>query len=94
MSKVFLSGYISVPKSELRRGKPALAEHILLTRAEPGCLVFKVTACPNDETRFDVYEEFEDEAAFALHQERVATSAWGACSRNVERHYSIEGRDE
>lgn len=94
MSKVVLSGYILVPESELRQVRAALAEHILLTRAEAGCLIFNVTACPSDKTRFEVYEEFESEAAFKFHQQRVATSPWGTCTRNVKRNYKIEGLDE
>ncbi|MBT5903089.1 MAG: antibiotic biosynthesis monooxygenase [Opitutaceae bacterium] len=94
MSKVVLSGCILVPESELRQVKAALAKHILLTRAESGCLVFNVTACPSDKTRFDVYEEFESAAAFKFHQQRVATSSWGTCTKNVTRYYNIEGLDE
>lgn len=94
MSTVVLSGYISIPESELRKVKAALVEHTSLTRAESGCLVFKVTESPHAKTRFDVYEAFENQTAFTLHQQRVATSPWGACTKNVIRYHNIEGLDE
>lgn len=94
MSTVVLSGYISVPESDLRQVKAALPEHTALTRAESGCLIFKVTESSHSKTRFDVYEEFENQAAFTSHQQRVAASPWGACTKNVIRHYDIEGLDE
>lgn len=94
MSKVVLSGYISVPESDLPQVKTALPEHIRLTRAESGCLVFTVTECPSDPARFEVYEEFEDEAACKYHQKRVASSPWSTCTKNVERHYKIQSLDE
>ncbi len=94
MSKGVLSGYILVPEAELPQIETALPEHIHLTREESGCLIFNVTQCSEDRTRFEVYEEFEDKAAFARHQERVATSPWGTCTRNVKRHYQIEGLNE
>lgn len=94
MSKVVLSGYISVPESDLHQVNAALPEHIRLTRAESGCLVFDVTECSHDTTRFEVHEEFENEAAFKYHQERVASSPWGTCTKNVKRHYQIEGLDD
>lgn len=89
MSTVILSGYISVPESELRQVKAALPEHTSLTRAESGCLVFKVTESLHDKTRFDVYEEFENQAAFTLHQQRVATSPMGRLheKRNTTLRY-------
>ncbi len=42
MSKVVLSGYISVAETNLPQVKAALPEHIRLTRAESGCVVFTV----------------------------------------------------
>lgn len=67
-----------------------LPAHIALTRAEPGCLAFEVrrTADPHV---WQVDELFSDAASFAAHQERGATSEWGAATAGIERRYSIEG---
>ncbi len=66
-----------------------LATHIDLTQKESGCLVFKVTVDPLNANKFDVYEEFDNQASFDKHQVRVNSSTWGLVTRNVERHYQI-----
>ncbi|GAL17404.1 arginase [Vibrio maritimus] len=89
MSKVILTGYIEVPNDEISVVTEALNEHILLTRKESGCIVFKVTPHEDISGRFDVYEEFVDTAAFELHQARVAKSDWGKVTVNVKRFYEV-----
>ncbi|MFB2855039.1 putative quinol monooxygenase [Aeromonas allosaccharophila] len=91
MGKVILQGFIIVPLSELTIVKRELDAHIHLTRAETGCLIFKVTQDPLNSCRFDVYEEFVDQAAFQAHQARVKSSRWGKITVNVERHYTVTG---
>ena len=90
MSKVILSGYIDIPENELEIVKTALDKHIELTRNEAGCLIFEVTQSSELPTRFTVYEEFTDKAAFDSHQARVKASDWGRVTGNVKRTYSIE----
>lgn len=89
MTKITLKGHIIVPKADLAEVQTALATHITLTQQEEGCLVFHVKQCSNNPQRFDVYEEFVDQAAFNLHQQRVASSEWGQITQNVSRHYRI-----
>ena len=91
MDKVILQGFIIVPLSELAIVKSELDAHIRLTRAEKDCLIFEVTQDPLNPCRFDVYEEFVDEAAFQAHQARVKSSRWGEITVNVERHYTVTG---
>jgi len=93
MSKVILEGYIVVPDADLLRVQAELPNHIALTRKELGCLVFNVSQCKVHRNRFRVYEEFASQNDFEVHQERVHNSAWGAISRNVERHYIISSSD-
>lgn len=88
-SKVTLKGYIIVPMEELELVKVVLIEHEILTRKEPGCIVFDVIQNRTDPARFDVYEEFVDAAAFDSHQQRVSASRWGEVTINVERHYEL-----
>ena len=90
MGKVILSGYIDIPENELEIVKTALDKHIELTRNEAGCLIFEVTQSSELPTRFTVYEEFTDKAAFDSHQARVKASDWGRVTGNVKRTYSIE----
>ncbi|MGV2989824.1 putative quinol monooxygenase [Vibrio sp. E150_011] len=89
MSKIILEGYIIVPKTGLSAVIKALDIHKQLTLQEDGCLVFDVIQCQTDPTRFDVYEEFVDKAAFNRHQQRVGASNWGAVTKNVERFYEL-----
>lgn len=88
--EVALSGWIAVPPDELVRLRPLLDEHVRLTRAEPGCLVFDIAVDPDAPERLGVAERFRDRAAFDAHQARTAASAWGAATRHLVRHYRIE----
>ncbi len=89
MKKIVLEGYIKVPEADLSRVVAELPTHIRLTENEPGCLCFNVTQRKDELDTFDVYEEFENQAAFDLHQSRVKTSLWGEVTVNVARHYEI-----
>lgn len=89
MSKVILKGYILVPESELELVKSELDNHVRLKYQEPGCITFCVTENAVNPLRYDVYEEFIDEAAFQAHQKRVQESHWGKVTMNVERHYEM-----
>ncbi len=91
MTKIVLSGYILVPDSDLTAVRQALPQHIAATRAEPGCLVFKVEQDRSERGKFDVYEEFVDHEAFEFHQQRVRQSDWGRISRGIQRNYTVEG---
>jgi len=89
MAKVILKGFIIVPESDLIAVQQQLVNHTQLTMQEIGCLVFEVTQCEKQPCRFDVYEEFTDQAAFEAHQIRVGASQWGRITENVERHYEV-----
>ncbi len=91
MYKVILKGFIIVPPNDLAAVKGELDNHICLTRAETGCLIFEVTQDSLNPCRFDVYEEFVDQAAFQAHQARVKSSRWGEITVNVERCYTVTG---
>ncbi len=90
MSKVILEGFIDVPEYELENIQKELAIHIELTKQEAGCIIFKVEQDKGNQCRFNVYEEFVNEAAFIAHQERVKSSHWGTASKDVKRHYSVK----
>ncbi|MBA8794614.1 quinol monooxygenase YgiN [Friedmanniella endophytica] len=69
-----------------------LAEHVALTRAEPGCLAFAVD--PTDNPRvWRVEETFADAAAFRAHQQRIAGSVWGRETAGIARDYEVSGLD-
>ncbi len=89
MSKVVLKGFILVPERDLYAVTHELINHTRLTKLEPGCLEFRVTQSKSVATRFDVYEEFVDKAAFEAHQQRIKSSTWAEVSANVTRHYQI-----
>ncbi len=89
MSRVILKGFIIVLPNDLAEVKDELDNHIQLTRSETGCLIFKVTQDALNLCRFDVYEEFVDEAAFQAHQARVKSSRWREITVNVERNYTV-----
>lgn len=65
------------------------AEHIRLTRAEPGCLSFHIDDT-DDPMIFEVMESFRDRAAFDAHQARTRDSAWFAATRQILRNFVVE----
>jgi len=87
--KVVLQGHIIVPDDDLGIVTEALVSHIELTRAEQGCLLFNVTVDEENQNKFNVYEEFVNQAAFDEHQLRVKQSNWGRVTKQVQRHYLI-----
>ncbi|MGO2342358.1 putative quinol monooxygenase [Vibrio litoralis] len=89
MPKVVLQGYIIVLEKDLELIINELENHRLLTWQEEGCLAFSVEQCSNNPCRFNVYEEFTDQAAFDIHQQRVKASLWGRVSQNAKRYYQI-----
>jgi quinol monooxygenase YgiN len=91
MTKVTLKGHILVPDKDLESVRRALPRHIKNTLAETGCLSFEIIPDKENVNRFFVFEEFKDMESFKAHQNRVATSEWGAVSVGVERHYEITG---
>jgi len=78
-----------VPSADLESVECELTNHIQLTRAEDGCVIFEVTQDSDNKHRSNVYEEFVDKPSFESHQQRVGQSAWGKITVNVERHYQI-----
>ncbi len=85
--QIGLTGHIIVPTENLERVTSALPEHIRLTRAESGCVLFEVTQNPENPNRFDVREQYVDQSAFEYHQTRLANSVWARMTQNVTRHY-------
>lgn len=67
-----------------------VADHIALTRAEPGCLSFDI-AETDDPMTFEVMESFRDRAAFDAHQARTRTSAWYKATAHLKRDFRISG---
>lgn len=89
MAKVFLDGLLVATTAADRAVIDLyLDDHILLTRAEPGCLKFEVTQDPKKRNVFIVSEEFEEEEDFEFHQERAKASEWGKVSDKLERKFT------
>lgn len=66
-----------------------LAEHVRLTRSEPGCLTFDVS--PTDDPMiYEVMEAFRDRVSFDAHQARTRDSAWFAATRGILRDFRLE----
>ena len=65
-----------------------LPDHIILSRAEPGCLTFNVEPTANPQVwRLD--ESFADRAAFEAHQVRTRTSEWFTVSARLARDFKV-----
>lgn len=90
MPRIRLTGHIDVPRERRGAIAAALADHIRLTRAEPGCLSFEVTPDAGVPGRWLVAELFVDRAAFDAHQARTGASDWARVSAGIPRSYTIE----
>jgi quinol monooxygenase YgiN len=88
-----LKGFIIVPDSDLEVVKAELIIHKGLTLNETGCLAFTVKPDEVNLNKFNVYEEFVDQAAFDSHQTKVKSSKWGGVTQNVVRHYQISSSE-
>jgi len=66
-----------------------VAEHIRLSRAEPGCLTFEVTPT-DDPLVWEVMESFRTQEDFNAHQIRTRTSKWFEATRNILRDFRVE----
>jgi quinol monooxygenase YgiN len=87
MRGVTLTGFIELPPAERPLLLPLLAEHVRLTRAEPGCLAFEITESAERPGWYAVSEHFRDAAAFEAHQARAAASPWGEATRHLRRDF-------
>ena len=65
-----------------------LPDHILQSRASPGCLSFTVLPM-EDGLTWALDETFADRAACQAHQARAAGSAWGRETAHIPREYRI-----
>ena len=88
-SRVMLTGYMDVPSERLNAVKDALIEHINLTRAEKGCILFEVREDDTHPGRFLASEVFENQKAFDAHQNRTRNSDWFNVTEDLPRNYSI-----
>ncbi len=66
-----------------------LADHIALSRAEPGCLSFDVTPT-DDPMSFEVMESFRTREDFDAHQARTRASPWFEATRHILRDFRVE----
>ncbi len=91
--RLILDGYIIVPEDLIDIVRLELPKHILLTLNEDGCLLFNVSEDDIVDNRFNVYEAFESEESFRLHQVRAKNSDWGSITTDVESIYEIRYED-
>lgn len=80
---------ICISEAEVQALRQHLPEHIRLTRAEPGCLLFDVSET-DDPMVWEVMEAFRTRAEFDAHQARTRDSAWFAATRHILRDFKME----
>ena len=90
---IAVAGVLSCGEADRAMVEGLLVDHIRLTLAEPGCLMFQVVADRCDPCRFLVAERFKDSAAFQAHQTRTAASAWGKATAHLQRDFQITDTD-
>ncbi|TCR00474.1 antibiotic biosynthesis monooxygenase [Neorhizobium sp. JUb45] len=89
VNQVRLSGFLRCTTAEeVEIVKAYLPDHLLLTKAEPGCLSFEVSQT-EDPSVWRVEEVFSDQAAFDFHQQRTRASAWFSATSRIVRDYVV-----
>ena len=83
-----LAGTLTCRAEEVDVVLAAAAEHIRLTRAEPGCLAFDITLTERPGV-FAVSESFRDRAAFDAHQRRTGSSDWWRITGHMARDFRV-----
>lgn len=76
--------------SDIELVQTHLAEHVRLTRTEPGCVSFEVFQS-EDPLIWDVEECFLDKEAYEFHQKRTRASLWWAATAGIPRDYTVTG---
>jgi quinol monooxygenase YgiN len=85
---IVLSGQlICDTEDQAARVRAHIDDHIRLTRAEPGCLSFRVNET-DDPLIWQVDEEFVDAAAFDAHQARTRASIWAKETAGITRDFT------
>ena len=80
---------ICLSEDEAKTVRVHLADHIRMSRAEPGCLSFDVTQT-DDPLIWDVQESFRTRDDFDAHQTRTRASPWFEATRHILRDFRIE----
>jgi quinol monooxygenase YgiN len=86
---IHLTGTLTCPTpDDLKIVEAYLPDHTCLSRAEPGCLTFTVTAT-DDPLVWQLDETYVDQAAFDAHQTRNRASVWWQKSQGLVRDFKI-----
>lgn len=95
---LIVTGVIEIAAEGVEAARAAAAEMVAETCKEPGCIVYEFSQVLGQETRFRVYEEWQDLAALEAHFKaphmavfRSALAKAGVVSRDV---YRREGGDK
>ncbi|MGR3795048.1 putative quinol monooxygenase [Vannielia sp. SX4] len=79
---------ICTTEAQAETARKLLPEHIRLSRAEPGNIHFNLTQ-GDDPMVWHLDELFESPEAFAAHQARTKSSAWGESSGEITRDFTV-----
>jgi quinol monooxygenase YgiN len=86
---IHLTGTLTCTSSDdLQIVETYLPDHIILSRAEPGCISFNVTQTA-DPLVWYLDETYVDQAAFEAHQARNRASEWWQKSQGLVRDFQL-----
>ncbi|MBN2630825.1 MAG: antibiotic biosynthesis monooxygenase [Rhodobacteraceae bacterium] len=80
---------ICTTEAEAQAVRAHVADHIRLSRGEPGCLTFEITET-DDPMVWEVMESFRTRADFDAHQTRTRASVWFAATSGILRDFRVE----
>lgn len=86
---IHLTGTLTCPTlDDLTVIKTYLPDHIALSRAEPGCVIFEAVQT-TDPMVWQIDETYTDRTSFDAHQTRNRASIWWEMSQGLVRDFKI-----
>jgi quinol monooxygenase YgiN len=89
MSKVAVTGHVAMTRDEFADLESAFAEHVALSRPEPGCERFEFGFRDGPPSGIHVDELYRDRCAFEAHKEGTSGSESGRVGAHLARCITV-----
>jgi quinol monooxygenase YgiN len=87
---IVISGVMEIPSEHVETFAALSRELCVATREEPGCSAYTFAQSIEDPERFEIFEEWADDAALTAHTRAGHYGAWGrALKESQVRRMSI-----
>lgn len=81
---IVVSGVMEIPADKVEAFVAMSRDLCVATREEPGCAAYTFARSIEDPNRFEIFEEWVDEAALTAHTRADHYRAWGRALRDID----------